>query len=192
MKEKVVQVDALIVELKTFLKERTGVDIDESKIKGLAYSTLKEAGTLSREDRYKTYEHVAQMIKILNDAFGNIFEWEDVEQFTGNLFYAMRVGTRKPIEEIESLLVTYREKYGDEPRTEEMLKQLETDMIFVKDRIRRGMSETWEYIEKTQLTGVGVIVSKILKSELMKYDDKKETTKKSQKDTPQHEQSVSE
>lgn len=146
--------------LKSFIKKEFGIEIEDRRVKGLAYHIAQQKGELTGQDKYKNYDHVDKMLKLLNDSFDNALEWEDVEHFTGNLFFAMRLATKRPIDTVLEMTAAYKDKDVLDS------KQVQNDMFIIVQSIRKNMSNTWEYIEKTQLTGVGMIINKILKHKL--------------------------
>jgi hypothetical protein len=151
-------VDNLIATIEESLKKEYNITVDKSKIKGVAFTALKQAGLLTREDKFKNYDHVGKIQKLFNDAFGEILEWEDIEYFTGNLFFAMRLATRRPIERINELLVEYQKR--GEPID---IDTLNTDLTLLVQSMKDNMTETSSYIERTQLSGVSMIINKIIK-----------------------------
>ena len=150
--KKTVNIGEFTASIKGFIKDEYGIEVRDNRIKGLAFSTLKEAGLLSREDKYKTYDHVDKVLRLFNKGLGkDIFEWEDIEHFTGNLFYCMRLATRRPLDEISGIIKRNPEN-----------KQLHTDLTLLTGTIKQNMSKTWKYIEKTQESGAGMIINKFL------------------------------
>jgi len=158
-----ITVDNIIDDIQLFLKDKYKIELPKEKIKGLAYSALKEAGLLTKNDRYKNYEHVGLILKMLNDNFDDCFEWEDIEHFTGNLFYAMRLATRRPIEAVNDLIKIYND------RDKLDSKQVQTDLHLLISTQKRNMFNTWQYIEKTQVKGVSILCSKITKNILNRF-----------------------
>lgn len=157
--------EQFISELQMFLQEKIGDELPNEKVKGFAFEILKQCGALTPQDQYKSYDHITRALKLFNENLNDIFDWEDIEHFTGNLFYAMRLATKRPMDEIDSLVVSYERKYKNSKveSEREFYSQFSTDMFLLKTSLRKNISRTWEYIEKTQITGAGMIVSKILK-----------------------------
>lgn len=155
MKE--ISVDQFTSFIQETVKKEYGVDVNPSKVKGLAFATLKESGLLSEQDKYKTYDHVGEIRDVINDSFPECVEWDDVEQFTGNLYYAMRLATKRPIIDINKLI----EKYQKSDKLDRSL--VVNDLVFLIESVKSNMSNTWKYIENTQKKGASNIVNKILK-----------------------------
>lgn len=162
-KKNELRVDDVIKDIQLHIKDTWKIEVPEGKVRGLAFATLKKSGQLSKEDKYKNYDHVARVLKLFNDNFNNIFEWEDIEHFTGNLFYAMRLGTRRPIDSVEAFVKVYKKQYTEKDRLVIDTKQFDTDMALLIEDIKSSMSVTWKYLEKQQETGVGMIINKVLK-----------------------------
>lgn len=163
-----IDAEQITKELQQFIKTKFKADLPADKLRGVVFETLKDVGATSKDDRYANYEHVIVMMDTLNNAFDDIFELKDVEHFTGNLMYAMRLGTRKPIEDVEKLVKEYSKNYLQGNKIVVDKATFDTDMMFLTTQIKRSMSETWKYIEQTQVKGVSMIVSKVLKYILKK------------------------
>ena len=160
-----IKADDIMQDLQLYIRKTYGVDVDKNKTRGLAFETLRGKGEISNQDKYASYEHVLLIQETLNSAFDGIFEFRDVEHLTGNLMFGMKLGTRKPIEDVERLVNLYKEKYLNEHsgKLEIDVKQFDTDMLFVISQIKKSMSDTWQYLEQTQIRGIGILISKILK-----------------------------
>ena len=169
--KKEITVDEVVEGVKKYIQQHYGVEVNDSKVRGLAFSTLKEAGVLTTEDKYKTYEHVDKMLNILNEGLGgDVFTWEDIEHFTGNLFYCMRAGTRRPIDNINDIIKQHPNN-----------KRLHTDLMLLIQEVKKNMHDTWKYLEKTQQTGAGMIVNKFLKYLMEKQNEKNVSRPKKRK-----------
>ena len=150
---KTVGVEEFINSISEFIKKEYNIEVSDKRIKGLAFSTLREAGLLDSKDKYKTYDHVGKLLELFNEGLGKeIFTWEDIERFTGNLFYCMRLATRKPLDEIAEIIKRNPDN-----------KQLHTDLTLLTGTLKQNMRRTWKYIENTQESGAGMIINKFIK-----------------------------
>ena len=176
MKEK--SVDNIINSVKQHINAEFGIILPDEKIKGLAFSALRESGHVQGADKFKTYEHVGHIYKLFNESYKfdagdeDLFTWEDIEYFTGNLFYTMKLATRRPLDEIG--LIVAKCKENPDIKAKELLADLEAVQITIK----RNMSDTWAHLEKIQKTGVGIIITKTLKFLIQKIEKIKEDQKK--------------
>ena len=155
-------VDNLVNFIQESLKKEYDLEVPKETLRGPAFSILKQQGILTKEDKYKTYPHVAQMLKLFNESFETVdIDWEDMEHFTGNLFYAMRAATKKALQMIQEI----RESY-------EGVDKLSEDLFILEGQLQKNMKETWAYIEKTQLTGAGMIIAKLVKGSNQQIQNK--------------------
>lgn len=165
MKTDTISLDEMTSKLQNYIEKELGVKVDVNKFKGVAYTALKEAGKLSEKDRFKSYDHVSRIQNTLNSPFKeldemenpeDLFTFEDIESFTGNLFYTMRLATKRALDEITRLTQVYQ---GQETLD---AKTVVNDLYLLKNSTKENINETWAYYEKTQTMGVNIFVTKIL------------------------------
>lgn len=155
-----ISVDKVIKSIQDLFQNTYGIRISPEKIKGVAFAALKESGHLSKEDKYKTYDHVTNMLRMFNDAFGEVVDYQDMEHFTGNLFYGMRVSISKSCTKVRQLMDVYSKSETLDS------KQVVADLFLLQEDLNHDIKLTWRYLENTQVLGASMIITKLLKSQL--------------------------
>lgn len=159
--------ESIVSGVQSNIKALYGVEIEAEKCKGLAFLTLKKLGKVSEKDKYKTYEHISKVQEIFSSTLGQeVLSWEDLEHLTGNMFFSMRSLTGKSVKEISSLIEEYRSKESLEASL------VINDLTILANKLRGLINEAWKYQEKTQQSGAGLVLGKIIRFITLSKDGK--------------------